>query len=135
MSNPNCPNCTFKARYDRNPKSLPGRIWRWHISLRIARKNQFLPYPSRTALLIHQFREIVRAGADIINELFLVGNCLSDIVLTGPVIRVPEPGIDDAVLDVDQKRFLAKILVLGYLQQADEFLRPGGARLDVLDFK
>jgi len=31
MSNPNCPNCTFKARYDRNPKSLLGRLWRWHI--------------------------------------------------------------------------------------------------------
>jgi len=31
MSNPNCPNCTLKAKYDRNPKSLLGRIWRWHI--------------------------------------------------------------------------------------------------------
>jgi len=31
MNDPNCPNCTFKARYDRNPKSLLGRIWRWHI--------------------------------------------------------------------------------------------------------
>jgi len=31
MNDPNCPNCTFKARYDRNPKSLLGRLWRWHI--------------------------------------------------------------------------------------------------------
>jgi hypothetical protein len=25
-----CETCAFKARYDRNPKSLLGRLWRWH---------------------------------------------------------------------------------------------------------
>jgi hypothetical protein len=25
-----CENCGFRARYDNNPKSLLGRIWRWH---------------------------------------------------------------------------------------------------------
>ena len=25
-----CGTCGFRARYDRNPKSLLGRIWRWH---------------------------------------------------------------------------------------------------------
>ena len=25
-----CENCSFRARYDNNPKSLLGRIWRWH---------------------------------------------------------------------------------------------------------
>ncbi len=25
-----CENCGFRARYDKNPKSLLGRIWRWH---------------------------------------------------------------------------------------------------------
>lgn len=26
----NCENCKFRATYDSNPKSLLGRIWRWH---------------------------------------------------------------------------------------------------------
>ncbi len=26
----NCETCSFRARYDNNPKSLLGRIWRWH---------------------------------------------------------------------------------------------------------
>lgn len=28
----NCENCRMRAKYDRNPKSLLGRIWKWHIS-------------------------------------------------------------------------------------------------------
>ncbi len=27
----NCENCKFRARYDRNPRSILGRIWKWHI--------------------------------------------------------------------------------------------------------
>lgn len=30
--NHNCPNCRFKARYDDDPRSLLGRLWRWHIN-------------------------------------------------------------------------------------------------------
>ncbi|MCQ2221942.1 MAG: hypothetical protein MJZ12_11130 [Prevotella sp.] len=26
-----CANCKLRARYDKNPKSLLGRFWRWHI--------------------------------------------------------------------------------------------------------
>jgi hypothetical protein len=25
-----CETCKLRARYDRNPKSLLGRLWRWH---------------------------------------------------------------------------------------------------------
>ena len=25
-----CENCTFRAKYDSSPKSLLGRLWRWH---------------------------------------------------------------------------------------------------------
>ena len=25
-----CENCNFRAIYDKNPKSLLGRLWRWH---------------------------------------------------------------------------------------------------------
>ena len=27
-----CENCTFRAHYDTNPKTLLGRFWRWHIN-------------------------------------------------------------------------------------------------------
>ncbi|MGM9759489.1 MAG: hypothetical protein ACI30I_05165 [Parabacteroides sp.] len=26
-----CENCRLRARYDKNPQSLLGRFWRWHI--------------------------------------------------------------------------------------------------------
>lgn len=30
MADHNCEKCSFRKKYDRNPKSLLGRIWRWH---------------------------------------------------------------------------------------------------------
>lgn len=27
-----CESCPNKAKYDNNPKSFGGRIWRWHIN-------------------------------------------------------------------------------------------------------
>jgi len=30
MAEPSCANCKLRAKYDSNPKSLLGRIWRWH---------------------------------------------------------------------------------------------------------
>ena len=27
-----CESCAFRARYDRNRKSILGRLWRWHAS-------------------------------------------------------------------------------------------------------
>ncbi len=32
MPEKNCSNCSFRAKYDRKPKSIIGRIWRWHIN-------------------------------------------------------------------------------------------------------
>jgi hypothetical protein len=32
MSEYRCENCPLRARYDKNPKSLIGRFWRWHIN-------------------------------------------------------------------------------------------------------
>jgi hypothetical protein len=26
-----CDKCKLRARYDKNPQSLLGRLWRWHI--------------------------------------------------------------------------------------------------------
>ena len=31
MENIHCENCGMKAKYDQNPKSLLGRIWKFHI--------------------------------------------------------------------------------------------------------
>ena len=31
MAEPGCATCPFRAKYDKNPKSILGRIWRWHI--------------------------------------------------------------------------------------------------------
>jgi hypothetical protein len=30
MGRHNCETCRFRAKYDANPKSLLGRLWRWH---------------------------------------------------------------------------------------------------------
>jgi hypothetical protein len=30
MAESNCGNCTFRAKYDNNPKSFLGKLWRWH---------------------------------------------------------------------------------------------------------
>ena len=27
-----CETCPFRAKHDKNPKSLVGRFWRWHIN-------------------------------------------------------------------------------------------------------
>ena len=32
MADQNCENCSFRAKYDNNPKSILGRIWRWHAN-------------------------------------------------------------------------------------------------------
>ncbi len=32
MAQHNCENCPIRAKYDRAPKSLIGRFWRWHIN-------------------------------------------------------------------------------------------------------
>ncbi len=30
MSEMKCSSCGFRAKYDANPKSILGRLWRWH---------------------------------------------------------------------------------------------------------
>lgn len=32
MSQPRCEQCPFRAKYDNNPRSILGRIWRFHIN-------------------------------------------------------------------------------------------------------
>lgn len=30
MANKSCESCKFRGRYEKNPKSFLGRLWRWH---------------------------------------------------------------------------------------------------------
>jgi len=32
MPETKCANCKLRARYDKNPRSILGRVWRWHVS-------------------------------------------------------------------------------------------------------
>lgn len=32
MADSRCEHCSFREAYDRNPNSLIGKIWRWHIN-------------------------------------------------------------------------------------------------------
>lgn len=32
MEKSNCADCAFRAKYDNNPKSFLGRLWRWHAN-------------------------------------------------------------------------------------------------------
>jgi hypothetical protein len=32
MAKHNCEDCPVRAKYDKAPKSLLGRFWRWHIN-------------------------------------------------------------------------------------------------------
>lgn len=32
MSENNCENCAFRAKYDNRSKSFLGRLWRWHAN-------------------------------------------------------------------------------------------------------
>ena len=37
----NCSNCPMRAKYEKNPKSLLGRLWRWHINFCLGWKTYF----------------------------------------------------------------------------------------------
>jgi protein-S-isoprenylcysteine O-methyltransferase Ste14 len=32
MVEPHCSECRFRVKFDKNPKSILGRIWRWHAT-------------------------------------------------------------------------------------------------------
>lgn len=52
MAEPKCGTCPFRARYDRSPKSILGRIWRWHINFCPGWKAYMnsLPEPEKASL-------------------------------------------------------------------------------------
>jgi hypothetical protein len=56
MAEENCANCGWRAKYDENPKSVLGRLWRWHINFCPGWKGYFttLP-PAEKAKLAEQY--------------------------------------------------------------------------------
>lgn len=47
-----CANCKMRAKYDKNPRSMAGRFWRWHINFCPGWKAYYthLPEGERSAL-------------------------------------------------------------------------------------
>ncbi|KAB2888789.1 MAG: hypothetical protein F9K32_15240 [Desulfobulbaceae bacterium] len=46
MPEENCARCRFRAKYDHNPGSFLGRLWRWHINFCPGWKKYFTALPS-----------------------------------------------------------------------------------------
>ena len=42
MAESACAHCVFRAKYDNNPRSLLGRLWRWHINFCPGWKKYFI---------------------------------------------------------------------------------------------
>ena len=60
MAEENCVNCSFRARYDANPKSLLARLWRWHINFCPGWKRYFTSLPAEEKAKVgekYQFRK------------------------------------------------------------------------------
>lgn len=49
-----CSSCPLRARYDKNPKSLLGRLWRWHINWCPGWKSYMKSLPPEEAAAIKQ---------------------------------------------------------------------------------
>lgn len=45
MAQDGCSNCKFRAKFDKKPKSLLGRLWRWHINFCPGWKKYFQSLP------------------------------------------------------------------------------------------
>ncbi len=45
-----CENCGLRAKYDNNPKSFLGRLWRWHIKFCPGWKSYFKDLPEEKKL-------------------------------------------------------------------------------------
>ncbi len=52
MAGQGCAQCGWRAKYDSNPKSFLGRLWRWHINFCPGWKSYFksLPEEEKTKL-------------------------------------------------------------------------------------
>lgn len=57
MGEKSCANCGFRAKYDNNPTSLLGRLWRWHINFCPGWKGYFTSLsPDEKARLAERYK-------------------------------------------------------------------------------
>ena len=66
-----CETCKFRAHYDKNPKSVVGRFWRWHINFCPGFKAYFTHQDEETKAVLREkysFYEvqIVKASALVV---------------------------------------------------------------------
>jgi hypothetical protein len=52
MSEASCSDCALRAKYDKNPKSLAGRFWRWHINFCPGWRKYFKALPPEEKAII-----------------------------------------------------------------------------------
>lgn len=52
MKNLKCANCSLRKKYDKNPKSFLGRLWRWHINFCPGWKTYFKSLDEKEKLLL-----------------------------------------------------------------------------------
>ena len=83
----------------------------------------------------HQVGQVFRLRTREMDFLFLPGDRLADIVLVRPVVTLGKSWIDNAILQVDQFRFLAEVFALSQLKQRDEALCSGRVGRDVFDLE
>jgi hypothetical protein len=53
----NCENCTFRKTYDRNPHSIMGKVWKWHIGWCPGWKSYLKSLPSeKREVVVEKYR-------------------------------------------------------------------------------
>ena len=45
MTEHRCSTCSFRAKYDNDPKSILGRLWRWHTNFCPGWKSYMMSLP------------------------------------------------------------------------------------------
>jgi hypothetical protein len=59
MAKHKCADCKIKMSYDRNPRSIIGRLWRWHIGFCPGWKAYFLDLPPEEREIVAKKYSIV----------------------------------------------------------------------------
>jgi hypothetical protein len=62
MADHNCVNCAFRAKYDKNPRSLLGRIWRWHAGWCPGWKKYIMSLPEDERIALAERYDLKKYG-------------------------------------------------------------------------
>ncbi len=57
-----CEKCPLQAKYERNPRSLTGRLWRWHIDFCPGWKAYFISLGAAQKQLLREKYNFVKYG-------------------------------------------------------------------------